>query len=84
MNIYTILDTKSKGYGLPFYAKNDATVIRTIKNSMISQQSEYSMNPEDFILFKIGTYDQDSGVLEVTPHETVSKLIDISMMVEKN
>lgn len=64
MNIYTLKDVKS-GYGSPMVFKNDELAIRAYKN-MLSDKTPnlVTMNPEDFELWCLGYYDQDSGIIK--------------------
>lgn len=79
MNLYTILDTKAEWWGLPFYSKNDAVAMRTVFNAMRSAESEYGAHPEDFILYRIGAFDQDRGIITPEAGTCVAKLIELSL-----
>lgn len=64
--LFTILDTKAGTYSLPAPSKNFGTVIREL-TELLKQSNQYSAHPEDFQLFSIGGFDEDSGQIESWP-----------------
>lgn len=63
MKIYTIYDVKSEGYGLPFFAINDAVAIRIVSQS--AEDSELGKWPEDFMVCRLGEYSKHDGSFEL-------------------
>ena len=69
---YSIYDKKSKFYSTPFQQVNDAVAIRQFTNLLADQSLEPSKNPEDYQLFTIGKFDDESGELtSMAPLEVV-------------
>lgn len=60
--VYAIRDLKA-GFGQPIVSLNDQTMIRTF-SVKINQIDEMSFAPADYQLFKIGTFDTDSGAFD--------------------
>lgn len=60
---FTVYDTKSCIFGNPFTSQNKMTALRDFQAAAADPQSQISKYPEDFILFEIGTFDEDKGVL---------------------
>lgn len=64
-NVYSIFDVKAKVFGSPFYAQCDEIAIRNCAAAVRDdgQNSMLSKFPEDFTLYRIGSFDDDRGVL---------------------
>ena len=65
--IYSIRDTKAEAFLKPFYLPNDNTAIRAVSDA-IEQDQEFQKHKEDYILFQIGYFDDNTG--EITSTET--------------
>lgn len=70
INVYAIHDAKIEAYMQPFYARTDAEAKRGFSGICNQEQGQISEHPGDFTLFKIGAYDDSTGVL--TPQDPSS------------
>ncbi len=71
-NLYTIFDTKAKIYQLPFQFHNDAVAIRAAQDILADPTTSITQHPEDYIMFKIGKFDNSTGLIEQFPtHEVL-------------
>jgi hypothetical protein len=61
--IYTLKDIASGAYLTPFYTENFNTAVREM-NHTLSGNNLVSENAKDFDLYKLGTYDTDTGMIE--------------------
>lgn len=62
-SVYCIKDTKV-GFMNPFVQPNDAVAVREFSNLVNSDgKSTVSVNYEDMELYKLGSYDQNTGVI---------------------
>jgi len=59
-NVYSIRDSLAEIYNKPFTEINNATAIRAFSQSM--QQTK---NKEDYVLYHIGTFDDNAGSFTV-------------------
>lgn len=66
--MYCVKDRKA-AFGQPFHEINDAVAMRRFHNSCLQADSEMKNFGSDFELYRIGTYETDTGVL--TPEEKV-------------
>lgn len=77
--IFTLLDSKAEMYLPPFVANTKAAAIREMQNVMRNPQTPMSMNKEDFSLWDLGTYNDNTG--EIISHnngiECVAHLVNI-------
>lgn len=60
---YAIFDTKSLMYYPPFYSHTDNAAIRQLSDEVNSPNNMIGSHPADYILFFIGTYDDQKGAL---------------------
>lgn len=68
-NLYSIFDTKANKYGPIISFENDNTAIRSFMEMLISgdRNSLLALYPTDYLLFCVGTYDQDTGIVNSIP-----------------
>lgn len=65
MNVYSLLDRKLKLYGQLVQERNDYSVQRTLVDGMrASPDSLIGKHPEDFDLYQVGTFNEESGLLD--------------------
>lgn len=62
-NIYTIYDSKAEAYMSPWFVDKDGQALREFQDVIRNQESPFSKHPEDYTLFKIGTYDPNTAKL---------------------
>jgi hypothetical protein len=75
--LYSIYDTKSKVYGKPFHALNENVAIRACKDAMTDPNVDFGRHPEDFILFHIGQYNDNTGEIEPTVISSIVKFLEL-------
>lgn len=64
LNIYAVHDNKVKAYGTPFFQITDGQAIRAFQDNVNSTtESQITKHPEDFTLFKLGEYDDQTGII---------------------
>lgn len=63
VGVFSVLDTKAQAFLRPFFAVNKAVAIRQFQTECQNQQSMFSQHPEDFCLFELGMWDENSGEL---------------------
>lgn len=71
--MYSIRDAKAEIYHVPFYNKTHGEAERNLKQLLNDEKSSISQYPEDFDLYYIGTYDDQTGVIKAlaTPQHIV-------------
>lgn len=67
-NLYTAFDTIAEIFNRPFVEVNDATAVRVFTQSL-----QQNPNKNDYVLYKIGQYNDLNGV--ITPTENPIKII---------
>jgi len=61
--MYVILDNKSAIYNKPFFFINDAVAIRAAQDLLDQPDHEIAKHPEDYTMFKLGTYDDETAFI---------------------
>lgn len=79
LEMYSMFDAKTKTYGRPFYMLNEAQTIRSMVDLMIDGDSDPARHPEDFILFKVGVWDDSSATIEIQTPQIVCKLHELKI-----
>jgi len=64
-NIYVIYDQKAKVYNRPFYLLNDDVAHRVALDMRQDSSTDLARHPEDFIMFRLGTYDDQFATLNL-------------------
>lgn len=63
LKAFTIRDTKGEVFNTPFFQKTHGEAERSFKSLLSDQQSMVAKYPEDYDLYYIGEYDDQSGQL---------------------
>lgn len=63
LKAFTIRDTKGEVFNTPFFQKTHGEAERSFKSLLNDQQSMVAKYPEDYDLYYIGEYDDQSGQL---------------------
>lgn len=63
MNCYTTLDYKSEVYARPFFEETDASAKRAFSIAVSDKSTLVGQAPEDFAVFRIGTFNDVNGIL---------------------
>lgn len=64
-NVYAVFDIKVEKFMLPWYAQNNASAIRVFKDN-VNGDSPFNKHPEDYDLYLLGTFDEDTGAIAGT------------------
>ena len=67
IQMFAVYDVKAAMYHTPYFAVNVAVGARIFRGACINQQTTLAANPEDFNLFHIGSFDDQSGAVEGKP-----------------
>lgn len=65
MNIYSVYDSQAQAFMTPFFLPMDGMAIRAITDQVNAKdQNMVSTHPQDYTLFGIGEYDDQTGYCE--------------------
>jgi len=69
MNVFTVYDSAARKYLEPFFAPTVEVACRMFRQLVGKEGHQFNRFPEDYVLFHIGSYDDDLGELvPMTPH----------------
>lgn len=78
LNAYSILDRKAAAFMSPFFMHQDGLAHRSFGDLVNDKNHQLGVNrhPEDYALYKVGTWDDSSGKLDSddTPTHIVNAL----------
>jgi hypothetical protein len=67
MVIVSILDTAAGAYGRPAFVASEGVAIRQFQDEVnrVNDDNQLYKHPDDFNLFYLGTYDDNSGSMDL-------------------
>lgn len=80
IRVFAVYDMKMKGFMQPFFCQNSAVATRMFVDSVNGDQNIISKHPEDFALYEVGMWDEETGLL--TPLDPKTNLGLASSFVE--
>lgn len=81
--MFTIYDTKIKKYRNPTYSENHLSLIRELLTMMKDPgqaQNQFFTNAEDFQIFRIATYDKNTGKITSFEPEHIANMHELKAM----
>lgn len=67
LKIFTIRDSKAEAFLTPFFQKSHGEAERNFKEITKDEKSMISKYPDDYDLYYVGTYDDQTGFIESLP-----------------
>lgn len=64
LNVYSVYDSKVKAYMQPFMAQTNGQALRMFEDTVRDEKTVLHMHPEDYTLFALATYDDQTGTYE--------------------
>lgn len=77
LNIYSVRDLKTEAFMLPFFAPTNGAATRLLTDNVNDGQSMLFRHSEDFTLFKVGTWDDIEGMVDMQQPEHI---VDLSTL----
>lgn len=65
LKIFSIRDSKAEYFAPPFFQQNHALAERMFRTATNDPQSQVNKYPQDFDLYYLGTYDDQTGKIQV-------------------
>ena len=82
MKIYVIRDSKAQTCGTNLMVfRNDGEAIRSVQQAMGNQETMLSKFPEDYALFSLGNYEEETGSIQL--EEQKRHIIDVLELVKE-
>ncbi len=71
LKIFTIHDSKAGAFLPPFYLPQQGMAIRTFGDCVNDGKHEFSKHPEDYTLFLLGTFDDNTAKTKAKTPESI-------------
>ncbi len=69
IKLFTVYDSKAARFLQPFSSETTETAIRNFRATVNNKDHQFNLYPEDYTLFEIGAFNDESGHLEpINPH----------------
>lgn len=71
LEMYAIYDSAARAFRAPMFMKSAGLAVRAFTDAVNSPDTELNAHPGDFSLARVGTFEDDSGVVipeEMGPH----------------
>lgn len=81
LRVFSVFDAKLAAYNVPFFARTEADAIRSFGDLVVDPRSRVAQHKEDYSLYCVGTFDDDTGLL--VPTSPVCLMTASSIAVEK-
>ena len=75
--MFTIYDTKAESYCVPFYFSTTGQCLRAIQDSLHDDKLMYSKHPGDYVLYVLGTFDDENSFIHLDVKGLVCNLSDL-------
>lgn len=76
MKVYAIYDRAVEAYGQPFFVKSQGQAVRSFKDECENKESQFNKHPNDYDLYHIGEYNEETGELQAKMPERVARATD--------
>lgn len=80
MQAYSVFDTKSLQYHLPFFQPTDGAAIRMLQDLVDDPNTQMGRHPADFVLYCVGFYDSNTGGM--VPNAPLRHIVDAVALVK--
>ena len=77
LNIYTIYDSAAVAYMRPFFQQSDGQAMRSFSDIALDADHEIGKHPEDYSLFRIGTYNDNTGEIKPLNRECLATALEV-------
>lgn len=82
-NIYTIFDSKANAYIRPEYRRSDEEMFAAIYETAKNPESGFHKHPDDYTVYRLGTFDEENAVIEYTGPQAIGTVLDIRAYMSK-
>lgn len=82
LSVYSVFDAKLAAYNVPFFARTDADANRSFGDLCIDPRSRVAQHREDYSLYRLGTFDDETGLL--VPQTPVCLMTASAIVVQES
>ena len=82
LNVYAIKDVRTEAFLKPFFVQNEAVMRRAVFDASRDENNTMSIHPEDYQVFELGTYDDNTGEISAVPPKFLFNVVDLHKETE--
>lgn len=82
--VYTIRDNKADAYLQPFFMPNYEVAARAISDCVGDVSHNFHVHAQDFALYELGTFDDQTGEITSQPATHLINLIDLKSQLKED
>lgn len=75
LKVFAVHDSKAEAFLRPFTTLTRGQAIRGFSDAVNDKGHEFNKHPDDYTLFQIGEFDEQSGILVAGTPETLGNAI---------
>lgn len=75
--MYTVFDDKADVYTPPFFQGTDGLAMRAFSQACVDTSHPFNKNPEDYHLYKVGSFDDETGKVEAFEPSLLLEAADV-------
>lgn len=76
MIVLSIFDTQVEAFMRPFFAQTEGQAVRMFYDEVKAQNSPMGAHPEDYALFRIGTFQDSNALIEPETPKRIALAIE--------
>lgn len=80
LEVFSMYDVAVKAYTQPFYMHSTDEAIRAVRNEACNGDSQMAKNPTDFVLYRLGTYDNLSGMFTQDENVRIGAIAELTVV----
>lgn len=81
LKIYSIRDNRTEAFLRPFFLQNDSVLDRAMIDAVNDPQSQLHQHPQDFAVYDLGEFDEQTGQITQCPPTHKYNLVQINAQV---
>lgn len=78
MNVYAVFDKAVSAYMRPFFMQSDGQALRSFKDEALNADSPIGQHPEDYTLFRLASWDDNTGDFEVSESRRLARAHELA------
>ena len=83
LKAYTVFDVAAGVYDRPFFAHSDKVALRSFADIAVNKDHPIGQHPEDYSLFAIGEYDDNTGVIKGRDRECLATALEMVSQAQR-
>ncbi len=80
--ICSIFDLKAQAWIMPMFFLSVAQAARSFEDVMADKDGEFFKHPEDYVLYKLGKWDERNGILEAEDLMEITRGMNVQPEME--